>query len=673
MQPCPNCGTSIAIAPQLHGQFVLCPICAHRFAPAEAESFDPYYTWLGIPPAEQPPNHYRLLGLQIFEENPRVIENAADRQMRHLHALRAGEHAALSQRLLTEVASARICLIDSSRKRTYDEQLRRSCAVPAPKLAMHSVSPSAPQYARATEARTPSIEWESNEHLTQPSSVVRSGTHSRPRVRRRPQPQSSSLTLFLIVFGGIIGLAMGVLAVFYITGHDYLGLSEQLQQFRQQSNAPPRAGQKPRNSLPVKNLPKQPSSALPFTVTAPLNNSPEPEPRVSKPPLAIDRLPSTSALPDATLVSRAPTAINLPPLGSQTAVPLFTLPREINVDVNFVLNSAAADLPAGAKLFLEAHSEVWHISTSNDAATDSKKLELAAIRREGLQFLLRWLPDHPEVPHCSQLSNCILDLRIGEESHVIQLREPAVSSRFVLDLDVKNQEREIDSNNLPPQGKLFLKVSGLHNFAGGAKFRNGIDKQSLDKRLFLEFDEVPGAEVEIKLWRRPTTGHLIVRLEPVFRERGDQEPLTRPRLREVEQESSKAASRGNSDLNTAQSNLSSLNSQLRTALNWQPANPAQRDAKNKRITSLQGQIQRINNNIGDLQRHIAKHQARVAAVPKLRSFMESIHGRASIGFIIGADCGDKDLILMNASGESNDSGGGVPSPHQERRLSDLIN
>ena len=31
-----------------------------------AESFDPYESWLGIPPEDQPPNHYRLLGLKPF-------------------------------------------------------------------------------------------------------------------------------------------------------------------------------------------------------------------------------------------------------------------------------------------------------------------------------------------------------------------------------------------------------------------------------------------------------------------------------------------------------------------------------------------------------------------------------------------------------------------------------
>ena len=48
--------------------------------------FDPYYTWLGIPPSQRPPTLYRLLGLQDFEPNGPVIEHAADRVMLHLRS-----------------------------------------------------------------------------------------------------------------------------------------------------------------------------------------------------------------------------------------------------------------------------------------------------------------------------------------------------------------------------------------------------------------------------------------------------------------------------------------------------------------------------------------------------------------------------------------------------------
>ena len=36
-------------------------------------TFDPYHAWLGIPPKDQPPNHYRLLGIELFEQDTEVI------------------------------------------------------------------------------------------------------------------------------------------------------------------------------------------------------------------------------------------------------------------------------------------------------------------------------------------------------------------------------------------------------------------------------------------------------------------------------------------------------------------------------------------------------------------------------------------------------------------------
>ena len=48
---------------------------------AMSENFDPYYKWLAIPPEEQPPHHYRLLGVQRFESDPDVIATAADQRM----------------------------------------------------------------------------------------------------------------------------------------------------------------------------------------------------------------------------------------------------------------------------------------------------------------------------------------------------------------------------------------------------------------------------------------------------------------------------------------------------------------------------------------------------------------------------------------------------------------
>jgi hypothetical protein len=93
------------------------------------EPLDPYYLWLGIPPDEQAANYYRLLGIRLFENNPEVIENAADRQMAHLRSFQLGQYADLSQTLLNEVAAAKVCLVQPQKKAAYDQKLRRRIAV----------------------------------------------------------------------------------------------------------------------------------------------------------------------------------------------------------------------------------------------------------------------------------------------------------------------------------------------------------------------------------------------------------------------------------------------------------------------------------------------------------------------------------------------------------------
>ena len=88
------------------------------------ESFDPYKKWLGIAPKDQPPNHYRLLGVDLFELDPDVISNAADQRMVHMRTFQQGRHATLSQGILNELATARHCLLSENARAEYDIHLR---------------------------------------------------------------------------------------------------------------------------------------------------------------------------------------------------------------------------------------------------------------------------------------------------------------------------------------------------------------------------------------------------------------------------------------------------------------------------------------------------------------------------------------------------------------------
>ena len=80
------------------------------------EAFDPYHKWLGIPPEDQPADHYRLLGLKALESDPDAIEAAADQRMAHLRTYQAGKQSDLSQKLLNEVAAAKVCLLKPAKK-----------------------------------------------------------------------------------------------------------------------------------------------------------------------------------------------------------------------------------------------------------------------------------------------------------------------------------------------------------------------------------------------------------------------------------------------------------------------------------------------------------------------------------------------------------------------------
>jgi hypothetical protein len=117
------------------------------------EAFDPYYQWLGIPPSAQPADHYRLLGLQLFEENADVIDSGAERQTVFLRNYQIGKYSDFSQKLLNEIAAAKICLLNPAKKAAYDAKLR--CKLSAPAVAAAPANPAPVNLAPAGAASAP--------------------------------------------------------------------------------------------------------------------------------------------------------------------------------------------------------------------------------------------------------------------------------------------------------------------------------------------------------------------------------------------------------------------------------------------------------------------------------------------------------------------------------------
>src|SRR5262249_39047173 len=93
--------------------------------------FDPYESWLGIPSERRPLTFYDLLGLATMEADPSRIELAASERMELVRQYEIGPHSDLSRDILTELAYARLVLMDAGRRAEYDAELQsRAVALP---------------------------------------------------------------------------------------------------------------------------------------------------------------------------------------------------------------------------------------------------------------------------------------------------------------------------------------------------------------------------------------------------------------------------------------------------------------------------------------------------------------------------------------------------------------
>ena len=181
----------------------------------QGKTVDPYYEWLGIPPKDQPPNHYRLLGLELFEENRNVIDAAANRQMSFIKEYQAGADSDLSQRLLNELSAARLCLLSPVAKAAYDDQLRATLesrevpAVPARTSAdgrwrneTGIAQASAVAFIPADQPASATMPPAANQFDSGPASVsleppLPAVIERQPEVR--PQPKTQPVTLIVAV------------------------------------------------------------------------------------------------------------------------------------------------------------------------------------------------------------------------------------------------------------------------------------------------------------------------------------------------------------------------------------------------------------------------------------------------------------------------------------------
>ena len=238
--------------------------------------FDPYYKWLGIPPNEQPPNHYRLLGLQLFERDVEVIEAAANRQMTYVQQRASGGRAAVSQRLLNELSAARVCLLDPKKKAAYDADLKAKTGVPPATEAKtaerlpekrQAVPAAEPWEAAGPVSHSPAEPGDSEGLLSERLwSEVSSGSHrSTAGIPRRPRRRSNHGNWKYLGIGG--GLVAFVLIAVLISQNLSTGPGTKEEATAQDRNSSPRTTRKPADVPKPSTPPQEPATHSHVTPT----------------------------------------------------------------------------------------------------------------------------------------------------------------------------------------------------------------------------------------------------------------------------------------------------------------------------------------------------------------------------------------------------------------------
>jgi hypothetical protein len=173
-----------------------------------ASNFDPYWEWLKIPANQQPPNHYQLLGLKPLESSIEAIDEATDRLVEKMQRLSNGPQVEAAQKILNQVAQARLCLSDPDKKQFYDRQLTARLA----SQQSERVSTTTPSLRPALNKGRPSNPGKPAESTHIPTANAgRAPTTSSPESKAKAiegnrQVQLMKLaTVAMLVMGGTVG------------------------------------------------------------------------------------------------------------------------------------------------------------------------------------------------------------------------------------------------------------------------------------------------------------------------------------------------------------------------------------------------------------------------------------------------------------------------------------
>ena len=623
-------------------------------------AFDPYHLWLGIPPEEQPPNHYRLLGLAVRETDEEVIDIAALRLSAHVRTFLKGPHRETAERLLAEIAAADACLLNAATKATYDASLPPSRSTPPAPALWSEAAPTAPVL-----------------HPEPPKTNIVAATVRVSAAPSRQRRENNLLQIAKVVGGGIAGLLLGDLMIYLLTGNDLFGVLPS----RGKRIEPPAAvvttAKLPTSPPTVATNNAPPAFPAPLETPPPELATPEPVPAapqlasVSPNPTVLPALSErpTPPRPLTPPASTSPPATPTPTLDQpdvlSSVAPQWELPGLYSAEFSIVaklarapdeplvltLSCAAARLEDGASLALEpeADGHSWAICHVTDSPLPTQKSSLANIRLRETELRFAWNSPAKEQPR-GQVQNCLLHMRHGASAQLIQLRKAHRAGQLVLDMTDDHQVVQLPLSDLPRTEKLRLEIRELVNYPKAAEPSAEASTVLLGKQTVIPSAQFPGAAIRVRFPFTASPANLVLRTEPIYRESGRVEfDLSLAWANRFRSSVERELQKDRAALSTLQSNLSNAQNELDRLLSSRPANTAEAGSRQRSIATARSAISSARNRLGSLREQVTLHEKRLTTLPGIQEFLASVHERAAIRYVIYAESSGQNILLVDGT------------------------
>lgn len=662
------------------------------------QDFDPYYHWLGIPPHEQPPNHYRLLGISLFEADARVIGNAADQRMLLLRSFQTGPNAMLAQPLMSQVEIARATLLTPGERASYDRLLysiQQQAAANQHAAYQHHYQPAPPAAVPAPhiahqQAYVPAT---NAYYSTEPPPIAPPVAEPEPVFVQQPQPvasfyhepPSSSATrrsasskqkgsevsvIVQTVVGGIAGLALAYGFITYILPsiRGQKPVAQKIIQAQPVKPAPPipLASQSPASP---KALP--PSASQPIVPSGPpitpeilkpntkLASSESPAKEPGPKTLPTEKMSLESDPSDGTLIPSEkpgelvnfPQFLKLPSTASIEEAVLFSHPQLSAGQLDFRLGAIAGEPQLSIK---PSEPNTWALTAKPLDEVTPVELGQITVREDNASFAWKNLDRLPNLR--SSLVNYFLLIDFQGKTHLAQFRKVATQPHLTLDLHKERVESESKIALPPPKETIFVRIKEVRCSLPTA-FKDDKQEVPLGQDISICWPQTPGPEMRIRCVA--TDDSLKIITQNRFIEVNDDsaagipwtfEHLTKT-INSMDAKRTKAVAEYNSILKQQ------IPAAIRAIQNVEGSSPQSQPEALQRaqlLTKLQGDLKRLRQRGSSLEKQVPELEARLAAAPTLNSFMQSIDGATSVSLEVFARNGDHEIVLLTLTSDASD-------------------